>query len=73
MRKITLCNDFVELLLGCYKKVHIETYSLSKKKENLVMLCIARKKHQFLYLTKTVLKTTSKVIFNMKKSDLDKL
>ena len=44
MRKITLCNDFVELLLGCYKKVHIETYSLSKKKENLVMLCIARKK-----------------------------
>ena len=72
MRKITLCNDFVELLLGCYKKVHIETYSLSKKKENLVMQ-EKEKKHQFLYLTKTVLKTTSKVIFNMKKSDLDKL
>ena len=58
--------------LGFYKKkVHIKTYRLSKKQDAFVMLCISRNKEfQFVYLTKTIFKTTSNVILNMKKVDL---
>ena len=51
---------------GFYKKVHIKTYRLSKEKDILVTHCIARNEEfQFVYLTKTVLK--SNVIFYMSK------
>ena len=52
-------------------KAYIKTFRLTKKKDILVMLCIARNEEfQFVYLTKTVLKTTSNVIFYRKKVDL---
>ena len=52
-----------------YKSIY---QNMQAEKGIFVMLCIARdEEFQFVYLTKTVLKTTSNVILYIKKVDLD--
>ena len=59
--------------LGFYKKVHIKTHSMSKKKDILVILHRKKNEWVLIYLIKTVLKKTSNCIFNMEKGDLEEL
>ena len=56
--------------LGCYKKVHAKTQTESKKKDVTVIL-VLQKQRIPIYLTKTVVNTTSNAILNMNKGDLD--